>query len=61
MPSYANRYISNLTRDTYALILAGGRGSRLHELTDWRANQPFILAVSTVLLIFHYQIVLTLV
>ncbi|MEL0602752.1 glucose-1-phosphate adenylyltransferase [Pseudoalteromonas undina] len=38
MPSYANRYISSLTRDTYALILAGGRGSRLHELTDWRAK-----------------------
>ncbi|MFD2167901.1 glucose-1-phosphate adenylyltransferase [Thalassotalea euphylliae] len=38
MPTYANRYISNLTRDTYALILAGGRGSRLHELTDWRAK-----------------------
>ncbi|WP_144207411.1 glucose-1-phosphate adenylyltransferase [Shewanella donghaensis] len=32
------RYISNLTRDTYALILAGGRGSRLHELTDFRAK-----------------------
>jgi len=38
MPSYANRYISSLTRETYALILAGGRGSRLHELTDWRAK-----------------------
>ncbi|XPF95966.1 glucose-1-phosphate adenylyltransferase [Colwellia sp. RE-S-Sl-9] len=38
MPTYENRYISNLTRDTYALILAGGRGSRLHELTDWRAK-----------------------
>jgi len=33
-----SRYISNLTRDTYALILAGGRGSRLHELTTWRAK-----------------------
>ena len=33
-----NRYISNLTRDTYALVLAGGRGSRLHELTNWRAK-----------------------
>ena len=33
-----NRYISNLTRDTYALVLAGGRGSRLHELTMWRAK-----------------------
>lgn len=33
-----NRNISNLTRETYALVLAGGRGSRLHELTDWRAK-----------------------
>ncbi|MDF2178044.1 glucose-1-phosphate adenylyltransferase [Aliiglaciecola sp. CAU 1673] len=32
------RYISRLTRDTYALILAGGKGSRLHELTEWRAK-----------------------
>jgi glucose-1-phosphate adenylyltransferase len=38
MPKYENRYISNLTKDTYALILAGGRGSRLYELTDWRAK-----------------------
>jgi len=38
MPVNESRYISNLTRDTYALILAGGRGSRLHELTDWRAK-----------------------
>ncbi|MCH1920198.1 glucose-1-phosphate adenylyltransferase [Shewanella sp. A3A] len=38
MPNSSPRYISNLTRDTYALILAGGRGSRLHELTDWRAK-----------------------
>lgn len=32
------RYISRLTKDTYALILAGGRGSRLYELTNWRAK-----------------------
>ncbi|QBY03645.1 glucose-1-phosphate adenylyltransferase [Thalassotalea sp. HSM 43] len=38
MPFTSHRYISNLTRDTYALILAGGKGSRLHELTDWRAK-----------------------
>ncbi|MFC6441005.1 glucose-1-phosphate adenylyltransferase [Bowmanella sp. JS7-9] len=38
MSAQSPRYISNLTRDTYALILAGGRGSRLHELTDWRAK-----------------------
>ena len=30
--------IPRLTRDTLALVLAGGRGSRLHELTRWRAK-----------------------
>jgi len=33
-----NRPTSQLTRQTMALILAGGQGSRLHELTDWRAK-----------------------
>lgn len=32
------RYISKLTKDTFAVILAGGKGSRLYELTDWRAK-----------------------
>lgn len=32
------RYVSRLTHATVALILAGGRGSRLYELTDWRAK-----------------------
>ncbi|MCP4414260.1 MAG: glucose-1-phosphate adenylyltransferase [Gammaproteobacteria bacterium] len=32
------RYISRLTKETYALVLAGGRGSRLYELTEWRAK-----------------------
>jgi len=32
------RFVSQLTRRTYAMVLAGGRGSRLHELTDWRAK-----------------------
>ena len=32
------RYVSRLTRDTLALILAGGQGSRLQELTVWRAK-----------------------
>lgn len=27
-----------LNDKTYVLVLAGGRGSRLHELTDWRAK-----------------------
>ncbi len=32
------RHISHLTRNTIALILAGGRGSRLQNMTDWRAK-----------------------
>ena len=32
------RYVSRLTKDTLALVLAGGRGSRLYELTNWRAK-----------------------
>ena len=36
--STQERYISRLTKDTLALVLAGGRGSRLYELTDWRAK-----------------------
>ncbi|MDT8397912.1 MAG: glucose-1-phosphate adenylyltransferase [Pseudomonadales bacterium] len=38
MLNSGSRYVSKLTRDTYALILAGGRGSRLYELTEWRAK-----------------------
>jgi len=34
---YARR-VSLLTRATMAIILAGGQGSRLHELTQWRAK-----------------------
>lgn len=32
------RFVSRLTRSTLALILAGGRGSRLQQLTLWRAK-----------------------
>jgi len=41
MPTLDNRetrFVSKLTRDTVALILAGGRGSRLKDLTNWRAK-----------------------
>jgi len=31
-------YLSQLARDTLAIVLAGGRGSRLGPLTDWRAK-----------------------
>ncbi len=33
-----SRHVSLLTRSTLALILAGGRGSRLKHLTQWRAK-----------------------
>ena len=36
--SNPRRFVSLLTRGTLALIMAGGRGSRLHELTTWRAK-----------------------
>jgi glucose-1-phosphate adenylyltransferase len=38
LPAPDVRFVSLLTSQTYALILAGGRGSRLMQLTDWRAK-----------------------
>ncbi len=32
------RFVSLITRRTLALVLAGGRGSRLKNLTEWRAK-----------------------
>ena len=32
------RFVSRLTRNTLALVLAGGRGSRLKQLTTWRVK-----------------------
>ena len=32
------RRSEHLARRTYAMVLAGGRGSRLKELTDWRCK-----------------------
>jgi len=34
----STRFVSRLTHDTLALILAGGRGSRLGVLTEWRTK-----------------------
>ena len=38
-----SRFVSRLTRHTLALVLAGGRGSRHYELTDWgcKSEVPF--------------------
>ncbi|MDR2187792.1 MAG: glucose-1-phosphate adenylyltransferase [Azonexus sp.] len=33
-----DRFISQLTRNAFAVILAGGRGTRLKQLTDYRAK-----------------------
>ncbi len=40
MPQFGSteRFVSRLTRNTLALVLAGGRGSRLQQLTEWRAK-----------------------
>ncbi len=39
MPDFKTpRFVSRLTRDTLALILAGGSGTRLKGLTQWRAK-----------------------
>jgi glucose-1-phosphate adenylyltransferase len=37
-PDRLPRFISHLTKETLALILAGGRGSRLGPMTMWRAK-----------------------
>lgn len=34
----SSRFVSRLTNQTIAVVLAGGRGSRLKMLTDWRAK-----------------------
>jgi glucose-1-phosphate adenylyltransferase len=32
------RFVSRITQDTLALVMAGGKGSRLYEMTRWRAK-----------------------
>ena len=36
--THHERFVSQLTRSTVAMILAGGRGTRLNKMTDWRAK-----------------------
>ncbi|MDH5216952.1 MAG: glucose-1-phosphate adenylyltransferase [Gammaproteobacteria bacterium] len=38
MEPQASRFVSKLTKNTFAIILAGGRGSRLKQLTKWRSK-----------------------
>lgn len=38
MPESSSRFVSRITRNTLALVLAGGRGTRLGILTDWRTK-----------------------
>ena len=37
-PRKSGRFVSRLTRSTMAMIMAGGRGSRLEDLTESRAK-----------------------
>jgi glucose-1-phosphate adenylyltransferase len=37
-PEVSARFVSRLTKQTIAMVLAGGRGSRLADLTQWRAK-----------------------
>jgi len=38
MAAKPSRFVSRLTQNTMALVLAGGRGTRLGVLTDWRTK-----------------------
>ena len=38
MSQAGSRFVSQITRNTVAVVLAGGRGTRLGPLTDWRAK-----------------------
>ena len=38
MEPHVTRFVSRITRQTLAIILAGGKGSRLKQLTRWRAK-----------------------
>lgn len=38
MEAQSSRFVSLLTRNAFAIILAGGRGSRLKQLTRWRSK-----------------------
>jgi glucose-1-phosphate adenylyltransferase len=38
------KFVSQMTKNTYAMILAGGRGTRLHQLTAWRAKPAVPIA-----------------
>ncbi|MBK9441906.1 MAG: hypothetical protein IPN53_11585 [Comamonadaceae bacterium] len=39
------RFVSQITRNTFALILEGERASSVHDLTDWR-SKPALAFVS---------------
>jgi len=42
--SEKTRFVSQMTKNTYAMVLAGGRGSRLHQLTNWRTKPAVPIA-----------------
>ena len=40
------RFVSQITRNTFALVLEGERASSLHELTDWRSKPALVFGGS---------------
>ena len=38
------RFVSQVTRNTFAMVLEGGRAAGLHELTDWRSKPALAFA-----------------
>ena len=55
------RFVSRLTSNTMALVLAGGRGERLGVLTDWRTKPAVPFGGKFRIIDFTSQIACTLV
>ena len=51
-----SRYISRLIKKTLALVLAGGRGSQLYELSDWRAKPGVPFGVKFRIIDFYVEL-----
>jgi hypothetical protein len=53
------RFVSQLTRNTFAMVLEGERASSLHELTDWRSKPAVAFGGKFRIIDFACPIVLT--
>ena len=55
-PSSSTSLASTIAQDTLVLILAGGRGSRLHEMTDRRSKPAVYFGGNWRIIDFHFGI-----